>query len=305
MLACLACGSARVQPWAKASDEEYCTTAAQYSYVRCDDCAALSIDPVPRDSLAKIYPPNYYSFDGQFTRSLLFRIKDWLDQRFFRRFIAPLPQRTLSVLDVGGGAGTQLSSFKEIDRRIDYTAIVDIDEKAQEVARQRGHDYFCGRFEDYPGQRTFDVILMLNLIEHVDNPRALLEKARTLLSPDGLLIVKTPNTDSLDARLFRHHNWGGYHCPRHWVLFDRKNFCALVEQSGLRIRQFHYTQGAPFWATSVLFWMNRRGWIHISRERPAPAHPLYPLLNAAFAGFDLMRGLFMKTSQMFAIIDKR
>jgi 2-polyprenyl-3-methyl-5-hydroxy-6-metoxy-1,4-benzoquinol methylase len=290
--------------WAVASDEEYHSTTETYTYHRCNRCRALSIDPVPREALGTIYPSNYYSYDGKLTRSILFRIKDWLDRRFFGRFVQGLRGEQLSVLDVGGGAGTQLSSFKGIDSRITRTAVVDIDPKAREIARSRGHEYFCGRFEDYEPQDAFDVILMLNLIEHVDNPGALLAKARSLLTPQGVLIVKTPNTDSLDARLFRHHNWGGYHCPRHWVLFDRENLSELVVGAGLRIRHFEYTQGAPFWATTIMFALARRKWVNVSAARPVPTHPLYGPLNAVFAAFDIARGTFSRTSQMFVVIGR-
>ena len=43
---------------------------------------------------------------------------------------------------------------------------------------------------------------MLNLIEHVDNPGELLKKAYSVLSPDGIVLIKTPNTDSLDAHAY-------------------------------------------------------------------------------------------------------
>jgi 2-polyprenyl-3-methyl-5-hydroxy-6-metoxy-1,4-benzoquinol methylase len=299
---CLACQSPDVALWAEASDEEYCTSTERFNYVCCAACGALSIDPVPRTQLNTIYPANYYSFDGAVTTSPIFKVKDWLDRRFFGRFVRELPQATIAVLDVGGGSGAQLSSFRRVDARIAHTAIVDLNESARDAARARGHDYFCGRFEDYATDRKFEVILMLNLIEHVDDPRALLEKARSMLAPDGIVIIKTPNTASLDARLFRFKNWGGYHCPRHWVLFNRENLLRLLQASGLGIQHFQYTQGASFWATSVLFALARKNWIRISRERPAPMHPLFGPLSAAFAVFDLARGLFSTTSQMFLIV---
>ena len=68
---------------------------------------------------------------------------------------------------------------------------------------------FAVGLKNYSPNGTFDVILMLNLIEHVDNPGELLRKAHRLLAPNGIVVVKTPNTDSLDARLFRNRNWGG------------------------------------------------------------------------------------------------
>ncbi len=121
-----------------------------------------------------------------------------------------------------------------------------------------------------------------------------------------MLVVKTPNCDSLDARLFRHANWAGYHCPRHWVLFDKPSFTALAARAGLELRDFSYTQGAAFWGASVLFWLAERGRVSITRERPAMNHPLFPPLSAFFAVFDLVRiSLGGKPSQMFLTLSPR
>jgi hypothetical protein len=137
----------------------------------------------------------------------------------------------------------------------------------------------------------------------VDDPLAVLEHLRGMLSPRGVVFVKTPNHDSLDAYLFRHANWGGYHCPRHWVLFDRSSFTKLVQKAGFQVQKFSYTQGAPFWSTSILFWLKKRGVVTITKERPAMFHPFFPLLSALFAAFDLIRIAFAaKTSQMFFLL---
>ena len=300
--ACLACGHDALRPWAEAGDEEYFTTPDRFAYRRCDGCGALSIWPVPRDRLPQIYPRNYYSFDDDVTGSLTFRIKDWLDRRYFRALFARLGPPELAVLDVGGGSGAQLSSVRRADARVRHTAIVDLDAGAGEAARRRGHEYFCGPIERFETTRRFDVILLLNLIEHVEDPEALLRRAGELLAPGGLVVVKTPNVDSLDARLFRHANWGGYHCPRHWVLFDRAALLPLVERAGLALQEFRYVQGAPFWTGSVLFALRRRGLVRIDAARPVPRHPLYGPLNAAFAVFDMARGLFAPTSQMMLVL---
>lgn len=301
---CLACGVADAEVWAEASDGEYHSVPESFTYYRCRHCGAWFIDPVPRSRLSEIYPPNYYSFGDEVSASVVFRAKDWFDRRFFARFIRRLRQPRLDVLDVGGGSGAQLSSVARVDARIASTTIVDLDDKAGEAAQRRGHAYFHGRFEDFQSERAFDIILLLNLVEHVDDPTTLLRKAGGHLTADGIILVKTPNTDSLDARLFRHRNWGGYHCPRHWVLFDRPAFASMVARAGLRIAHFEYTQGAPFWTTSVLFALERRGWIRTSPAHPVPHHWLYPLLNVAFAGVDLLRKPFARTSQMFVVLQR-
>jgi 2-polyprenyl-3-methyl-5-hydroxy-6-metoxy-1,4-benzoquinol methylase len=299
---CLACQSGRTEFWAQASDAEYRTSDDVFTYHRCLDCQVLFIDPVPRDRLAEIYPPNYYSFAAP-KRSLVGGVKDFLDRRLFRRLLRQIPGEKVRVLDVGGGSGGQLDQIRKLDRRVILTQVVDLDRDAIERAARNGHAAFCGPIEEFVTEERFDLILLLNLIEHVWNPGAILAKVRQLLTPGGMVLIKTPNHDSLDARLFRNRNWGGYHCPRHWVLFDRPSFVSLAQRQGLRVREFRYTQGAPFWAQSTLFALARRGWVSITRERPAMYHPLFPLFGAAFALMDFTRAFFgARTSQMFFIL---
>lgn len=298
--ACLACGAREAVLWATATDGEYATTTEIFRYLHCAACGALFIDPVPRDRLAEIYPANYYSFASP-RESFVQRVKRKLDGRLFNRLLKNLPGEALAVLDVGGGAGWELSWLRALDPRIRFTQVVDLDPGAERAAQDNGHEYFCGRIEEFATERRFALILLLNLIEHVDDPGAVLRKMRDLLTPAGVLLIKTPNTDSLDARLFRHRNWAGYHCPRHWVLFKRENLTALVERTGLRVTEFRYTQGAPFWAASVI---HRFFPASITRERPVVFHPLFGPLSASFAAFDMLRQPFSKPSQMFLTLGR-
>jgi 2-polyprenyl-3-methyl-5-hydroxy-6-metoxy-1,4-benzoquinol methylase len=222
----------------------------------------------------------------------------------FRSVLRQVPGATLSVLDVGGGAGWQLNAARECDSRVTFTQVIDFDTGARDLAKGNGHEFFCGRIEDFESSRRFDLILLLNLIEHVQDPLAVLQKLRANLTPAGVILVKTPNYDSLDARLFRHRNWGGYHAPRHWVIFTRASFERLAHQAGLRIRSFKYTQGAPFWATSILFELARRGLIRVTKERPAVYHPLFAPLAGLAAGFDFIRQPFAKLSQMVLVLQR-
>ena len=300
---CLSCGSEELEFWSEARDIEYFSTEERFTYQRCLFCDALSISPVPEHKLAQIYPPNYNSFVSR-EPSLVERIKEALDRRLFRRLLRPMTKESLTALDVGGGTGWLLTQARRVEPRLSYTLIVDIDTGAEAHALAAGHDYFCGRIEDFKSEQSFDLILMLNLIEHVRNPVAVLSAVRNLLAPEGRLLIKTPNYDSIDARLFRHRNWGGYHCPRHWVLFTPESFSRAAEQAGLRLLDLQLTQGAPFWSWSVLHWLADKGLARVDRNRPMPDHPLLPLLLAGFAAFDFARRPFSKTSQMFAILDR-
>ena len=141
--------------------------------------------------------------------------------------------------------------------------------------------------------------LMLNLIEHVADPLEVLQMAQSLLAPGGIIVIKTPNTDSWDARLYKKSYWGGLHCPRHWVIFSEKSFRLLLQSTALKIKKITYTQGAPFWAFSIIAALHRRKIVRISTKKPIIFHWLFAPISAVFAVFDFIRRPFAKTSQLF------
>lgn len=300
---CPSCGGAG-ERWAQVHDVEYHTSEDAFEYHRCTACRVLFLPDPPLDRLSEIYPTTYYAYAEDET-SLVQRIKLALDRRQFTKLLAGIPGTSLAALDVGGGEGWMLSTLQKVDARIQRTVVVDLDTEAKARAEARGHESFCGRIEDFDDAGPFDVVLLLNLIEHVADPGAVLRRLAGLLSPGGVILVKTPNVDSLDARLFRHRDWGGYHCPRHWVLFNRPSFVDLAERSGLRARTVTFTQGAPFWTVSVLAALARKRLTRITPERPVFEHPLFAPLAGGFAAFDLVRSKLGGTpSQMFVELVK-
>ena len=80
--------------------------------------------------------------------------------------------------------------------------------------------------------------------------------------------------------------------------FTRESFEQIAKSAGLRVVSSSYTQGAPFWTVSVLAWLEERGAIRISIDRPAWMHPLYAPLAAGFAAIDFARGAAAPLSQM-------
>lgn len=299
---CILCLSQNTELWAESWDVEFHTSDERYHYYRCKDCGVLFIDPVPVERLHLIYPPNYNN--NLIQDSFVNKIKIWLDGVTLKKTLGAIPGSELSALDIGGGYGLQLDIIRNLDPRVTFTQVVDIDRLACESASKKGHSAFCGKIEEFHTDRKFDFITMYNLIEHVAEPIRILEAAQSMLSPGGLILLKTPNHDSLDARIFRHRNWSGYHCPRHWVIFTKESLERTVTNVGLRVKSFSYTQGAPFWTQSVLTYLSDKGLIRINPDNPTNTHALFPLLSAGFAAFDFLRRLFSKTSQMVFVLSK-
>jgi SAM-dependent methyltransferase len=299
--ACPVCASPHTTPFAEARDAEYYTSNRVFAYRACGECGSLYLPDPPVDELHAIYPRNYYSYQFQQTGSLIERIKERLDARLFRKLLQKIEGDRLNVLDVGGGSGWLLTLVRKVSGRVQQTHEIDIDENARAGAEAAGHIFHCSSVEAFSSSLSFDLILMLNLIEHVADPAAVLRSMQKLLSPGGLILIKTPNVDTLDCRLFRHRNWGGFHCPRHFVLFNRQSLVALGERCGLTLVSASYTQGAPQWTCSILGWLGLNGWLRVSADRPLYTHPLYQLTSAVTAIVDFIRSAWMPTAQMFVV----
>ncbi len=304
MATCPVCKNKEVKLWGVAKDYEYFSSEKSYKYFECNRCHCLFIDPIPADELKLIYPKNYYSFIPR-KKNLFTSIKEWLDKKEFKKILRKIKSPQIRVLDIGGGTGWLLDIIKNIDKRVVLTQIVDIDQDAGKSAIAKGHCYYEGKLEDFNTNTRYDFILMLNLIEHVENPLAILQKVSAFLEEKGLVLIKTPNIESWDARLFKKKYWGGLHCPRHWVIFSASSFRKILEDTNLMINSLTYTQGGPFWAFSLLAWLHRKGWIALDAQRPLVCHPLYPYISGITALFDFVRRPFAKTSQMFIVLEKK
>lgn len=306
---CHLCGSADVEPWAVAVDVEYGATGAeQFGYVLCPLCDALSIAPLPADRLEEIYPSTYYSFASggdvlAEDRNPITRIKAALDARTARGALAHVGSETPHVLDVGGGTGTVAASVLRAAGPGARATVVDIDAESVELARARGFGGFAGRFEDFDTSERFHLVAMLNLIEHVPDPAAMLVKARELLAPGGLVWLQTPNFRALDARLFRDRSWTGLHCPRHFVIFSAAGLRQALAGAGLEPVRFTYTQAGSFWAGSLLGGGRARRPLARLADSPRPLvrHPLFLPLAAAGAAFDFATARVRPTSQVVVL----
>lgn len=301
---CPVCSNPETDLWCNAKDYEYFTSKESFEYYHCRNCKTIFLNPKQIKPLNEIYPSNYYAFKES-GGSIIQTVKTFLDKKLFRKILSEIEGSELSVLDVGGGTGWLLDTVKQTDKRVTYTQVVDIDAKAEEKALKKGHNYFCGPIEQFETEKKFHFVLLLNLIEHVANPQEILQKVESILAPGGVILIKTPNIECWDVRLTKNKYWGGLHAPRHWVLFSSKSFEMITSRAGLSIKSLKYTQGAPFWAYSILSQWYERGLVKISPKKPLPFHPLAAPIMALSAAFDIIRGAFVKTSQMFIILNKK
>lgn len=154
------------------------------------------------------------------------------------------------LLEVGCGGGQTLRVLADLGWEAEG---VDFDPAAVERARAHGLAVRQGslREQQYPSE-SFDAVVMSHLIEHVPDPRALLDECRRVLRPDGRLVILTPNARSWGHAVFREH-WFALELPRHLAVFDMRNLRTVVEGAGLRVRRLVTTSR---WAREI--WIRSR-----------------------------------------------
>jgi SAM-dependent methyltransferase len=226
--------------------------------VKCGRCGLLYLNPRPKaDEISRIYPPNYYSFDtaqkGLAQKCLFF----FLDRVRILRAKTTVRKsgfnghRSLKIMDIGCGNGERLAYFRQRNPGIKLFG-VEQDPNACGIARQRGIKTYQGMFENMDiSEDGFDIVLCNHLIEHTPHPNVLLEKIFSLLGENGCLVLETPNVDAIDYYLFRRHYWGGYHFPRHLILFDDRTLTMMLARNGFRVNSCEYVPSHNFWIWSI------------------------------------------------------
>jgi SAM-dependent methyltransferase len=124
------------------------------------------------------------------------------DLQLIRRLIAERPA-TASVLDIGCGNGDFLAGLPAALAKFGIEPSV----AAARQAASRGIVIASGSLTDLEPERRFDVITLIDVIEHVPDPSALLDLAARHLQPGGVIIVSTGDPQSTAWRWFAARFW--------------------------------------------------------------------------------------------------
>jgi SAM-dependent methyltransferase len=138
------------------------------------------------------------------------------------------------LLDVGAGKGHFLAAA----RSAGWDAIgVEYSESSAEEAKARyGLDVIVADYMTDPPNGEFDAVTMWHVLEHLPDPRAAVELARTLLVDGGRLLISVPNFASLQAQIFG-PDWLHLDLPRHLYHFTPRSLARLLEGCGFRLER--------------------------------------------------------------------
>jgi SAM-dependent methyltransferase len=213
----------------------------------------------------------------------MFRIEDahwWYVSK--RRIVSSLIARyagsngqagTLKVADLGCGCGAMLSRLREAGHEC---VGVDPSPLAIEFSARRGLAVLKGSFPDQiPLDRdAYDVALMLDVIEHLQDDVAGLRASSAILRPGGRLIITVP------AYQWLWSDWDTLH--HHFRRYNRSTLRGSLEAAGgLEIELLSYANTALFPLAALARMLHRlRGGKIESADMKVPPAPV----NALFRG---------------------
>ena len=264
VLRCPVCGSeSKRELYTRLKDRLWGATG-EWAYKICQSCSLVFLDPRPTpEDVGKAYAvyPTHSSvtLDNNLPRRLRSYLRrGYIADKFGYKKGVPHLQRLAGrlvylhpgqrevmnasimylpakhrgrVLDVGAGAGATLNELRNLGWRaegIDFDA-----EAVKNAADTYGLDVKVGTLEEqgYP-LNHFDAVVMSHVIEHVHDPVDLLGECWRILKPGGILVVVTPNADSLGRRYFG-ANWTVFEPPRHLTVFSRKTLAQATSRAGI------------------------------------------------------------------------
>lgn len=210
------------------------------------------LDPVPAaDELAVFYQSHYYDLIRRGGRApelgrplaggeAATREREWLAATLYTDVadgLAALIPPGSAVLDIGAGTGDCVAHLLGCG----YAASgIEPSAEASRLAREQGRCVSAATVEtwvDEPGHRgAYAGVVLLNVLEHVADPLAVLRDVHALLAPGGAVCVRVPNDFSdwqAAAQGPREPWWVA--APDHINYFSHDSLAATLAACGLRM----------------------------------------------------------------------
>jgi 2-polyprenyl-3-methyl-5-hydroxy-6-metoxy-1,4-benzoquinol methylase len=203
------------------------------------------------------------------------------DFRLITALLKKFDGQSLSVLDFGCYTGKLLASLPTSFRLFG----VEPNTQAAAVAANKGIKIINLRSDGADeSPELHDVIMLSDVIEHVPNPRALLQQLRVHLKPQGLLIVTSGDSEAWLWRLTKARFW---YCsfPEHISFIGQKWLGKMATQTSftiIQIKRFNYrgksqriikvVAAVVFWLSPAVYRLIRRTFSRGGNDVPTPGN---------------------------------
>ena len=211
----------------KITDSAY---GSLWTFYRCKNCGFVFSNPyVPKEHIEDFYSRLE---DGEYSAEAEGRTKNF--KTIFKR-VKRLQTKTTNrgntLLDIGAASGIFLNLAREEGYTIE--GIEPSEFLVNEAEKNYGITLFKGTVENYPVGKRFSVITLLDIVEHLVEPGTFMAKVNELMEDDGLLVLVTPDINSLACKLTGKRWW--HYRIAHINFFNLKSLVHLLHANGFEM----------------------------------------------------------------------
>ncbi len=211
--------------------KDYFFTNENFTLSQCKNCDFVFTNPIPNNLDYYYETPEYLSHNTK-NKSIITKLYSEIRKINLKRkynLVSKYIDKG-SILDIGCGTGELLEQFCKNGWE---TIGIEPNKNAREIASKK-IEVFDEKDLQNLKPKSFDVISMWHVLEHVPHLNKRITEVSNLCKNDGIMIFALPNLNSPDSRKYGKY-WSALDVPRHLYHFTQQTFEKLISKHGLKL----------------------------------------------------------------------
>jgi 2-polyprenyl-3-methyl-5-hydroxy-6-metoxy-1,4-benzoquinol methylase len=226
-----------------------------FDVYRCNACNLVQLGLDAAHYNSKVLYETYYNYGDCEKSSYTQCRKAFFNSSFYRFWM--LIDGDISfhsrrgrgeLIDIGCNEGRNLQIYAKNGFSVEG---FEVNEHAVAEAKKNGYNVYSQNMETDLPNKTYDIAVLSNVLEHSLSPGKLLQNVYKILKPGGRIWISVPNVDSWQRLIFNRY-WINWHVPFHVFFFSVSTITTLLTNSGFGDVKSYNTTPSLWMAQSII-----------------------------------------------------
>jgi SAM-dependent methyltransferase len=219
-------------PACSANDERALFRKSGGSYVACNKCSMVYLNPVFKDDILEEHYRSNHQLQGEAVANDL-EFYSALYSKGLSSITKSYPELG-NILDVGCSTGIFLDIAKSHGWE---TFGLELNKKEAEIAKLKNHLIEEEMINSVKFDKKFSAITLWDVFEHIKDGFQFLNDAKKLLKKDGIIFIQSPSRDALAAKIMQ-SDCNMFDGLEHVNLYGIQSLTILTKSAGFKIDNY-------------------------------------------------------------------